>query len=143
MRPGFTGGSKGPALRSASAVGGSHVGGTVARWLAAAAVVVAAAGTGIYYRTAQIERARAERAAGEAAGRQVVLALQIAGSKLQLVQTKISPGCSSSRITNRIKGVIYENCSLRFHVVGRGDDGSGRAGRDDSRQRRAAGRKSG
>jgi hypothetical protein len=48
------------------------------------------AGGGIQYRTEQAERARAERARGEAAGQQVVLALQIAGSKLQLVQTKIT-----------------------------------------------------
>jgi hypothetical protein len=53
-------------------------------------VVVAAAGAGVQYRTAHLERARAERAQGEAAGREVVLAMQIAGSKLQLVQTKIA-----------------------------------------------------
>lgn len=62
----------------------------VVRWLAAAAVVVAVAGAGIQYRTAQMERARAERAEGEAAGQSVMLALHIAGSKLQLVQTRIN-----------------------------------------------------
>ena len=115
LRPGFVGGSnrlrasgasaslaeareelsraeaEGPALRSVGAFGrpkGRSL--PLMTWLAAAAVVVAAAGTGIHYRTAQIEQARAERAQGEAAGQQVVLALQIAGSKLQLVQTKIT-----------------------------------------------------
>jgi hypothetical protein len=48
------------------------------------------AGAGIQYRMAQIERERAERAAGEAAGQRVMLALQIAGNKLQLVQTRIN-----------------------------------------------------
>jgi len=73
-----------------SHVRGSHARGSFVRWLAAAAVVVAAAGAGVQYRTAHLERARAERAQGEAAGREVVLAMQIAGSKLQLVQTKIA-----------------------------------------------------
>jgi len=90
MRPGFTGGSKGPALRGVSTARERDVRRSLVRWAAAAAVFAAVAGGGIQYRTAQIERARAERAAGEAAGRQVVLALQIAGSKLQLVQTKIA-----------------------------------------------------
>jgi hypothetical protein len=81
----------GPALRSVGASGPPKRRSLpLVAWLAAAAVVVVAAGTGIHYRTAQIEQARAERAQGEAAGQQVVLALQIAGSKLQLVQTKIT-----------------------------------------------------
>ena len=90
MGPGFTGGSTGPALRSASAVGGSHVGGSWPGGRRPLRLSWRPLARGIHYRTAQIERARAERAAGEAAGRQVVLALQIAGSKLQLVQTKIN-----------------------------------------------------
>jgi hypothetical protein len=54
------------------------------RWAAAAALVAAMAGA------AQYRAARRERAAGEAAKEQVVQALQIAGSKLHLVQTKIN-----------------------------------------------------
>jgi hypothetical protein len=54
------------------------------RWAAAAALVAAAAGV-LEYR----ERRR-EQAAGEAARDQVVQALQLAGSKLQLVQAKIN-----------------------------------------------------
>ena len=54
------------------------------QWAAAAALVAAVAG-GIQYRTAQKERAE-----GEAARARVMLALHIAGSKLQLVQTKIN-----------------------------------------------------
>ena len=76
--------------RIAPPKGGSHVGPPVVRWLAAAAVIAAVAGGAIQYRAGQAERARAERAAGEAAGRQVMLALQIAGSKLQLVQARIN-----------------------------------------------------
>ena len=60
------------------------------RWLAAAAVMLAVLGAGIQYRTAQIERARAEQAAGEAAGQRVMLALQITGSKLHIVQSRIN-----------------------------------------------------
>jgi hypothetical protein len=75
--------------RIAPPKGGAHVG-SVARWLAAAAVVLAMGGAGIQYRAAQIERARAEQAAGEAAGQRVMLALQIAGSKLHLVQSRIN-----------------------------------------------------
>ncbi|HVH29220.1 MAG TPA: hypothetical protein VM818_20840 [Vicinamibacterales bacterium] len=54
------------------------------RWAVAAALVAAVAG-GLEYRAR-----RQEQAAGEAAREQVVQALQIAGSKLQLVQTKIN-----------------------------------------------------
>jgi hypothetical protein len=77
LEPGLVGGSKGPALR-------------VVRWLAAAAVVLAVGGAGIQYQTARVERARAEQAAAEAAGQRVMQALQIAGSKLQLVQSRIN-----------------------------------------------------
>jgi hypothetical protein len=55
------------------------------RWAAAAAVVVALAGEGLQYRALQRERAE-----GEAAKARVMLALHIASSKLQLVQTKIN-----------------------------------------------------
>ena len=54
------------------------------QWAAAAALVAAVAG-GIEYRTVQKERAE-----GEAAKARVMLGLHIAGSKLQLVQTKIN-----------------------------------------------------
>jgi hypothetical protein len=53
--------------------------------LAAAAAIIAAIGGGLEYRAVQRERAE-----GEAAKARVVLALQIAGSKLQLVQSKIT-----------------------------------------------------
>jgi hypothetical protein len=53
------------------------------RWAMAAALVAAVTG-GMEYRE------RRQRAAGEAARAQVVQALQIAGSKLQLVQTKLN-----------------------------------------------------
>ena len=56
------------------------------RWAAAAAVVAALAG-GFQYRA--VQQAREERLRGEAAKEQVVQALRIAGSKLQLVQAKI------------------------------------------------------
>jgi hypothetical protein len=54
-------------------------------WAAAAAVVVALAGGWLEYRALQRERVE-----GEAAKARVVMALHIAGSKLQLVQTKIN-----------------------------------------------------
>jgi hypothetical protein len=54
------------------------------QWAAAAALVAAVAG-GVNYIAKQEERAE-----GEAAKERVVLALHIAGSKLQLVQTRIS-----------------------------------------------------
>ena len=54
------------------------------QWAAAAAIVAAMAG-GINYVAEQKERAE-----GEAAGVRVALALHIAGTKLQLVQTKIT-----------------------------------------------------
>jgi len=54
------------------------------QWAAAAALVAAMAG-GVNYIAKQKERAE-----GEAASARVVLALHIAGTKLQLVQTKIN-----------------------------------------------------
>jgi hypothetical protein len=57
------------------------------RFAAAAAMLIAIGGGAVEYRS--VQRRRAERAAGEAASAQVVLALEIAGAKLQLVQTKI------------------------------------------------------
>ena len=65
-------------------LGGSVGRTSFVRWAAAAALVAAVAG-GIQYRAIQKERRE-----GEAAKARVVLALHIAGSKLQLVQTKIN-----------------------------------------------------
>jgi len=56
----------------------------LARWAAAAAVCVALVVGGIYYRNVQRERAQ-----GEAAKQQLILALRIAGSKLQVAKSKI------------------------------------------------------
>jgi hypothetical protein len=58
---------------------------TVLQWAAAAAIVVAIGG-GMQYAAA--ERAREERARGEAAAEQVREALRITGTKLQVVQAK-------------------------------------------------------
>jgi len=57
------------------------------RFAAAAALLVALGGA-VEYR--QLQQERAERLAGEAAKEKVVLALHIASSKLQIVQTKIN-----------------------------------------------------
>ena len=56
--------------------------------LAAAATLVVALGGAAEYR--QLQKERTERLAGEAAKEKVVLALHIASSKLQIVQTKIN-----------------------------------------------------
>ena len=80
--PGITGGSKGPALQRVGAPATrSRL--PFVQWAAAAALVAAVAG-GVDYIAKQEERAE-----GEAAKERVVLALHIAGSKLQLVQTRI------------------------------------------------------
>jgi len=55
---------------------------------AAAAALVGALGGAVEYR--QLQQERTERLAGEAAKEKVVLALHIASSKLQIVQTKIN-----------------------------------------------------
>jgi len=57
------------------------------RFAAAAALVVALGGA-VEYR--ELQKERTERLAGEAAKEKVVLALHIASSKLQIVQTKIN-----------------------------------------------------
>jgi len=54
------------------------------RWAAVAAVSVALVAGGIHYRNVQRERAQ-----GEAAKEQLLLALRIAGSKLQLAKAKV------------------------------------------------------
>jgi hypothetical protein len=58
--------------------------GTWFRWATAAALVVAASG-GLWYRAEE-----RRRTAGEEARRQVLVSLQIAGSKLRAVQLKIN-----------------------------------------------------
>ena len=58
---------------------------TIAVWAAAAAIVIAIAG-GMRY--SAVERAREDRARGEAAAEQVREALRITGSKLQVVQAR-------------------------------------------------------
>jgi hypothetical protein len=55
--------------------------------LAAAAALVAAVAGGIQYRN--VEQARAERAAGEAAKEEVIKALRITAGTLQVVQEKV------------------------------------------------------
>ena len=81
--PGITGGSKGPALQ---AVGAPATRSRLPfiQWAAAAALVAAVAGGANYIAKQE------ERAEGEAAKERVVQALHIAGTKLQLVQTRIS-----------------------------------------------------
>ena len=68
-------GQRGPAWSAA--------GGSMARWAAAAVLAVAVTG-GVWYR-AELRR----QAEGEAARRQVLLSLHIAGTKLQHVQAKV------------------------------------------------------
>ena len=62
------------------------------RWAAAAvlAVMVASVGGGIHYRRLQSENAQRERTEGEAAKQRLMLALRIAGSKLQLARSKVN-----------------------------------------------------
>jgi len=57
----------------------------VVRWAAAVVICVALVVGGLYHRNVQRERAQ-----GEAAKRQLILALRIAGSKLQLAKSKIN-----------------------------------------------------
>jgi hypothetical protein len=77
--------------RSAQAVSAKHhrrwsvlFGTRRLRWAAAAAICMVLAGAGLDYWNQQKERAR-----GEAAKAQLMLALRITGSKLQFVQQKI------------------------------------------------------
>ena len=55
------------------------------RWAAVAAVTICVAVGGTYYRNLQRQRAE-----GEAAKQQLMLALRIAGSKLQLAKSKVN-----------------------------------------------------
>ncbi len=56
------------------------------RWAAVAAVAVVLVVGGVHYRNVQVQR---ERAQGEAAKARLLLALRIAGSKLQLAKARV------------------------------------------------------
>jgi hypothetical protein len=72
------------------------------RWAVAAvlAVVVAGVGGEIHYRRVQYENAQRERAEGEAAKQRLMLALRIAGSKLQLARSKVNQINASQNSAN-------------------------------------------
>lgn len=57
----------------------------IVRWAAFATVAICLAAGGVHYRTVQRERAK-----GEAAKQQLMLALRIAGSKLQLAKERVN-----------------------------------------------------
>ena len=57
----------------------------IVRWAALATVAICLIAGGIHYRNVQIERAK-----GEAAKQQLMLALRIAGSKLQLAKERVN-----------------------------------------------------
>jgi hypothetical protein len=59
------------------------------RWATAAAICAVMIVGGLHYRQVQLKAER-ERAQGEAAKQQLVLALRIAGSKLQLAKAKVN-----------------------------------------------------
>lgn len=65
------------------------------RWAAVTATAASLAIGGIHYRSVQRERAQ-----GEAAKQQLMLALRIAGSKLQLARAKVNE-ISATQTTNR------------------------------------------
>ena len=60
------------------------------RWAIASAVSLALIAGGIHFRKVQELKAQRERAEGEAAKQQLVLALRIAGTKLQLAKSKVN-----------------------------------------------------
>ena len=62
----------------------------VLRWAYVATLSAALLAGGIFYRHLQYERTQRERAEGEAAKQQLMLALRIAGSKLQLAKSKVN-----------------------------------------------------
>lgn len=55
------------------------------RWAAVATIAICLVAGGIHYRNLQVERAK-----GEAAKQQLMLALRIAGSKLQLAKERVN-----------------------------------------------------
>lgn len=59
-------------------------------WAAAAALSIGLIAGGVHYRQLQHEKALRERAAGEAAKERLMLALRIAGNKLQLAKSKVT-----------------------------------------------------
>lgn len=61
----------------------------ILRWATVAAMCAVLVAGGFYYRHAQELKAQRERAEGEAAKQQLMLALRIAGSKLQLAKGKV------------------------------------------------------
>lgn len=60
------------------------------RWPALAAIFLALIAGSLHYHQIQIDKARIERAQGEAAKRRLMLALRIAGSKLHIAKTKVN-----------------------------------------------------
>jgi len=62
----------------------------VLRWASAATLAAALVSGGVYRRHLEDVKAARERAEGEAAKQQLVLALRIAGSKLQLAKSKVT-----------------------------------------------------
>jgi hypothetical protein len=60
------------------------------RWPALAAISVSLVAGSLHYRQIQVDKARIERAQGEAAKQRLMLALRIAGSKLQMAKTKVN-----------------------------------------------------
>jgi len=65
------------------------------RWAAITATAASLVVGGIHYRSAQRDRAR-----GEAAKQELMLALRIAGSKLQLAKARVN-GINATQSTNR------------------------------------------
>jgi hypothetical protein len=79
----------------------------VMRWAAAgalAAMLMAGVGEGIHYRNM-----RRERAAGEAAKQRLMLALRIAGSKLQLARSRVNRANTADRNENQVHSDQREN----------------------------------
>jgi hypothetical protein len=73
------------------------------RWAAAAALASGLVAGGVHYRWVQYEKAQRERAEGEAAKQQLVLALRIAGSKLQLARSKVNEINADQTGTREVK----------------------------------------
>jgi hypothetical protein len=67
------------------------------RWATVAAMCTVLVAGGFYYRHAQELKAQRERAQGEAAKQQLMLALRIAGSKLQLAKGKVYETSSENK----------------------------------------------
>lgn len=74
----------------------------LARWAAASALASAMILGAVYHHQAQLKAER-EHAEGEAAKRQLVLALRIAGSKLQLAKSKVNEISSTETSGRQVK----------------------------------------